>query len=25
VVRGPGGHVVHSGLGPVQILEARHV
>lgn len=24
VVRGPGGHVVHSGLGPVQILPARH-
>jgi len=24
VVRGPGGQVVHSGLGPVQILPARH-
>lgn len=24
VVHGPGGHVVHSGLGPVQILPARH-
>lgn len=24
VVRGPGGKVVHSGLGPVQILPAGH-
>lgn len=24
VVRGPGGQVVHSGLGPVQILPAHH-
>lgn len=25
VVRGPDGQVVHSGLGPVQILAAHHV
>ncbi len=24
-VRGPGGALVYSGLGPVQILPARHV
>lgn len=24
VVRGPGGNVVHSGLGPVQLLPARN-